>query len=72
MPVKPFFGLQKLLYLTFSFISSEWTPSFSSEKKYLLNFVAFYGVESLFVIGVEKKVGVDNKKALGLTNGIIS
>ena len=35
----------------------------------LLHFVAFFHVASLFSIGVEnKKVGVDNEKALELTN----
>ena len=34
----------------------------------LLHFAAFSRVASLFVIGVEnRKVGVDNRKALGLT-----
>ena len=33
-------------------------------KKYLLHFVAFFGVTSVFVIRV------DNRKALELTNGI--
>ena len=49
-------------------------------KFYLLHFVAFSGVASVFVIGVDnRKVGVDNRKsggdnrkALELTNGIIS
>ena len=45
-----------------------------------LHFVAFSGVASLFVIGVDnrkvgvdnRKRGVDNRKALELINGIIS
>ena len=48
-------------------------------KQSLLHFVAFSGVASLFVIGVENKSGgrqqksqVDNRKVLELTNGMIS
>ena len=38
----------------------------------LLHFVAFFHVASLFFTGVEnKKVGVDNKKALELTNSTV-
>ena len=38
-------------------------------KVHLLHFVAFFHVASLFSTGVgNKKVGVDNKKALELTN----
>ena len=38
----------------------------------LLHFVAFFHVASLFSTGVEnKKVGVDNKKALELTNSTV-
>ena len=38
----------------------------------LLNFVAFFHVASLFVREVEnRKVGVDNKKALELTNSSV-
>ena len=40
---------------------------------HLLHFVAFFHVASRFSTGVDnKKVGVDNKKALELTNGMIS
>ena len=40
---------------------------------HLLHFVAFFHVASLFSTGVEnKKVGVDNKKALELTNSTVS
>ena len=40
--------------------------------KNLLHFVAFFHVASLFSTGVEnKKVGVDNKKALELTNSTV-
>ena len=39
---------------------------------YLLHFVAFFHVASLFVRKVEnRKVGVDNKKALELKNGMV-
>ena len=38
----------------------------------LLHFVAFFHVASLFSTGVDnKKVGVDNKKALELTNSTV-
>ena len=41
-------------------------------KLRLLHFVAFFHVASLFSTGVEnKKVGVDNKKALELTNSTV-
>ena len=41
-------------------------------KKFLLHFVAFFHVASLFVREVEnRKVGVDNKKALELTNSSV-
>ena len=40
--------------------------------KFLLHFVAFFHVASLFSIEVEnKKVGVDNEKALELDNRMI-
>ena len=39
---------------------------------YLLHFVAFFHVASLFSTGVDnKKVGVDNDKALELTNSTV-
>ena len=39
---------------------------------FLLHFVAFFHVASLFSTGVDnKKVGVDNEKALELTNNTI-
>ncbi len=38
----------------------------------LLHFVAFFHAASLFSTGVDNKnVGVDNEKALELTNGIV-
>ena len=41
-------------------------------KKGLLHFVAFFHVASLFSAGVDnKKVGVDNEKALELTNSTV-
>ena len=41
-------------------------------KIHLLHFVAFFHVASLFSTGVEnKRVGVDNKKALELTNSTV-
>ena len=41
-------------------------------KNYLLHFVAFFHVASLFSTGVDnKKVGVDNEKALELTNSTV-
>ena len=41
-------------------------------QKFLLHFVAFFHVASLFSTGVDnKKVGVDNKKALELTNSTV-
>jgi len=41
-------------------------------QELLLHFVAFFHVASLFSTGVEnKKVGVDNKKALELTNSTV-
>jgi hypothetical protein len=42
-------------------------------RKYgLLHFVAFFHVASLFSAGVDnKKVGVDNEKALELTNSTV-
>ena len=47
-------------------------PTQRKKKKYLLHFVAFFHVASLFSTGVEnKKVGVDNKKALELTNSTV-
>ena len=40
-----------------------------STENALLHFVAFFHVDSLFFAGVDnKKVGVDNEKALELTN----
>ena len=47
---------------------------FSSRSiiKLLLHFVAFFHVASLFSTGVDnKKVGVDNEKALELTNSTV-
>ena len=42
------------------------------ENLILLHFVAFFHVASLFSIGVDnKKVGVDNEKALELTNSTV-
>ena len=42
------------------------------QKSYLLHFVAFFHVASLFSTGVDnKKVGVDNEKALELTNSTV-
>ena len=42
------------------------------ESKYLLHFVAFFHVASLFSTGVDNEtVGVDNEKALELTNSTI-
>ena len=46
-------------------------PSLSREYV-LLHFVAFFHVASLFSIGVDnEKVGVDNEKALELTNSTV-
>ena len=46
--------------------------SLCNKKLSLLHFVAFFHVASLFSTGVEnKKVGVDNKKALELTNSTV-
>ena len=43
-----------------------------SEKRFLLHFVAFFHVASLFSTGVDnKKVWVDNEKALKLTNSTV-
>ena len=43
------------------------------EETILLHFVAFFHVASLFVREVEnRKVGVDNRKALELTNGKVT
>ena len=48
------------------------TLQYSAVKKVLLHFVAFFHVASLFSTGVEnKEVGVDNKKALELTNSTV-
>ena len=46
---------------------------FQNENKIvLLHFVAFFHVASLFPTGVDnKKVGVDNEKALELTNSTV-
>ena len=46
---------------------------FSKELElHLLHFVAFFHVASLFSTGVDnKKVGVDNEKALELTNSTV-
>ena len=44
----------------------------SSEQDDLLHFVAFFHLASLFSTGVDnRKVGVDNKKALELTNSTV-
>jgi hypothetical protein len=41
-------------------------------SNYLLHFVAFFTVASLFSTGVDnEKVGVDNEKALELTNSTV-
>ena len=41
-------------------------------KSFLLHFVAFFHVASLFSTGVDnEKVGVDNKNALELTNSTV-
>ena len=45
---------------------------YMQKKRYLLHFVAFFHVVSLFSAGVDnKKVGVDNEKALELTNSTV-
>ena len=50
-----------------------WIINEIHSKGCLLHFVAFFHVASLFVREVEnRKVGVDNKKALELTNGMVS
>ena len=42
------------------------------KKRNLLHFVAIFHVASLFSTGVDnEKVGVDNKKALELTNSTV-
>ena len=47
-------------------------PLLSDFKLPLLHFVAFFHVASLFSTGVDnKKVGVDNEKALELTNSTV-
>jgi hypothetical protein len=51
-----------------------YTTIFSTTLLYeiLLHFVAFFHVASLFSTGVDnEKVGVDNKKALELTNSFV-
>ena len=43
-----------------------------NRNEYLLHFVAFFQVASLFSTGLDnKKVGVDNEKALELTNSTV-
>ena len=55
--------LEKKLILFF--IAKSWS-------NYLLHFVAFFHVASLFSTGVDnEKVGVDNEKALELTNSTV-
>ena len=52
-----------MLFLNFSLLI---------KSLFLLHFVAFFHVASLFSIGVDnKKVGVDNEKALELTNSTV-
>ena len=67
-----FFGIQDKsvdLHLIFE-ISSSQKNIF--ELDLLLHFVAFFHVASLFSTGVDnKKGGVDNKKALELTNSTV-
>ena len=47
-------------------------PGQACNKFDLLHFVAFFHVASLFSTGVDnKKVGVDNEKALELTNSTV-
>ena len=44
----------------------------TEQETFLLHFVAFFHVESLLSTGVDnKKVGVDNEKALELTNSAV-
>ena len=44
----------------------------ADRPSFLLHFVAFFHVASLFSVGVDnKKVGVDNEKALELTNSTV-
>ena len=53
------------MYFMFSLFSQDQNNS-------LLHFVAFFHVASLFSTGVDnRKVGVDNKKALELTNSTV-
>ena len=57
------------------FIEINYIPNFknlSLGNIYLLYFVAFFHVASLFSTGVDnKKVGRDNEKALELTNSTV-
>ena len=60
--------------LQFSFIMNRISTNLEVKhnNKALLHFVAFFHVASLFSTRVEnKKVGVDNKKALELTNSTV-
>ena len=53
-------------------ISTNQESYLNFESLYLLHFVAFFHVASLFSTGVDnKKVGVDNEKALELTNSTV-
>ena len=53
-------------------ICHQFVASWHGKIGFLLHFVAFFHVASLFSTRVDnKKVGVDNKKALELTNSTV-
>ena len=62
----------KGLYLTLHDLTQRSIWENMNQKLYLLHFAAFFHVASLFSTGVDnKKVGVDNEKALKLTNSTV-
>ena len=65
---------QNALPVFFCALLFKWNPAFQyGQVILLLHFVAFFHVASLLSTGVEnRKVGVDNKKALELTNALFS
>ena len=67
---------QKRMHIMFTFERYKswiwWIDKPKMNKFILLHFVAFFHVASLFSTGVDnKKVGVDNEKALELTNSTV-
>ena len=53
-------------------VGVKWMVPMGCQARILLHFVAFFHVASLFSTGVDnKKVGVDNEKALELTNSTV-